>query len=41
MGEDAEKLKAQLWKSEFKEWSDIYQTNVVAYYVRETPTSQR
>lgn len=31
--EDADKFKAQLWKSEFSEWSDIYQTNVISYYV--------
>jgi len=30
--DDAEKFKAQLWKSEFDEWSDIYRTNVIAYY---------
>lgn len=30
--EDADKFKAQLWKSEFSEWSDIYQTNVISYY---------
>lgn len=34
--DDAEKFKAQLWKSEFDEWSDIYRTNVIAYYVNVT-----
>lgn len=34
--DDAEKFKAQLWKSEFDEWSDIYRTNVIAYYVSVT-----
>jgi hypothetical protein len=31
--EDPEAFSAQLLKSEFKEWADIYQTNVIAYYV--------
>lgn len=39
--EDAEKVKAQLWKSEFSEWNDIYNTNVVSYYVSQVARSKK
>jgi len=32
LSEDPAKMKAQLWKSEFDEWTSIFQTNVASYY---------